>query len=397
MIEPIRIVLAGIGGYGINYVTSLLQLLQQDATIHLAGLIDPTARRSPVYPMVSHLPIYPDLESFYRERSADLAILASPIPYHAEQILTALVHGSHVLCEKPLCATREQGLALIRAQEQSGLQVGIGYQWSYSPVNLRARADVQAGLYGRPLTLRTCVAWPRSLAYFGRSNWAGKLHLADGQPVFDSVLNNATAHYLHNMLFFLGRGVHDAVKPDRISARLLRIQPIESFDTAFVRMECDWPGGAPVILLMASSHSTVRQAGPDLDYQFERGSLTVRDGRISGVLTQDGNTRTLDYGLILRDDSVIDKIQALLAVVRSGQRPVCDVRTALAQTDVIARLHETVPIEDVPTELIRRDRHDEADWLMADGLDEALERFVATGTVPSEPLTELLASRSGLL
>jgi len=234
--KTVRTVLAGVGGYGTYYVQSLLSFEKNDL-IRLVALVDPFAEKSPLYHLVADRPLYSDLADCLADHPADLVILATPIQHHAEQIKTSLSYGVPVLCEKPLCATRSQAESLIKAQKQSGLQVGIGYQWSFSPVILKAKEDVLSGAYGKPEVFRTSVYWPRSEAYFNRNDWAGRRYDQEGRPVFDSVLNNATAHYLHNMLFFLGHDLAEVAVPERIEARLLRAYDIETFDTALVRME----------------------------------------------------------------------------------------------------------------------------------------------------------------
>ncbi|MDW7656136.1 MAG: Gfo/Idh/MocA family oxidoreductase, partial [Bacillota bacterium] len=350
----INIVLAGIGGYGSNYVRSLLRR-EKEGRIRMIALVDPGAENSPDYPLVADRPIYADLGECLTRNPADLVILSSPIQYHAEQIMMALDHGAHVLCEKPLCATRQQGLELIEAQKVSGRQVGIGYQWSYSLAIQQARNDIRSGLYGDPVSLRTRVYWPRSQAYFSRNKWAGRLYADDGRPVFDSVLNNATAHYLHNMLFFLGEGVYDAAIPERIEARLMRAYTIETFDTALVCMEKDLPGGRTAKLAIAVSHCPENQLGPDLDYQYTEGRLLTRDGHMIGIRhIGDQSEVTVDYGPITSADPVAEKVDALIAAAEGDERMPCDVTTAFAQTAVVSAVHEQTEIETATKSCIRR-------------------------------------------
>ncbi|MDD2440729.1 MAG: Gfo/Idh/MocA family oxidoreductase [Eubacteriales bacterium] len=379
--EPIRIVLAGIGGYGIHYVKTLVQRELQGAPLKLVALVDPAAKASPVYPQVSSLPCFQDLDACLRVHPADLVIVSSPIQFHAEQIRTALAHRAHVLCEKPLCATRQQGLDLIEAQAAAGLQVGIGYQWSFSPAILEALMDVRAGLYGVPQVFRTRVYWPRSDAYFGRNRWAGRVRDSQGRPVYDSVLNNATAHYLHNMLYFLGEKPHEARLPERIEARLLRCNPIETFDTALVRMEADLPDAPPVVLALAVSHTTAALVDPELEYRYSRGRLIVRDGVLRGEREGAGELAK-DYGPITGPDPVADKLDAMLDAVRTGRRPPCDIRTAYAQTAVLATIHERARLENVPEAAKIKTRRDEANWLSVPGLEAVMDRFVRTLALP---------------
>jgi predicted dehydrogenase len=382
MDTDINIVLAGIGGYGSHYVRSLLKR-EKEGNIRMIALVDPGAAKSPDFPLVADRPIYADLGECLGRHPADLVILSSPIQYHAEQILLALEHGAHVLCEKPLCATRQQGLVLIAAQKASGRQVGIGYQWSYSPAILSARSDIRSGLYGEPVALRTRVYWPRSQAYFSRNKWAGRLYADDARPVFDSVLNNATAHYLHNMLFFLGEGEYDAAIPERIEARLMRAYAIETFDTALVHMEKDLPGGRTADLALAVSHCPENLLDPALDYQYTKGRLLTRDGRLIGMRSdKTGNEVTFDYGPITGSDPVAEKIDALIASAAAGARPPCDIATAYAQTAVVAAVHEQAEIETAAASVIRRTIRDGTEWLAVAGLDQVMDRFVDTLQLP---------------
>lgn len=382
MESEINIILAGIGGYGTHYVRSLLKKEKEDC-VRMIALVDPGADKSPDFHLVADRPVYADLAECLERHPADLVILSSPIQYHAEQILLSLEHGAHVLCEKPLCATRQQGLELIAAQKASGLQVGIGYQWSYSPAIQSARTDVRSGLYGDPVALRTRVYWPRSQAYFNRNKWAGRLYAEDGRPVFDSVLNNATAHYLHNMLFFLGEDVFDAVIPDRIEARLMRAYAIETFDTALVHMTKDLPGGRTADLAIAVSHCPEKLLDPALDYQYTGGRLMTCDGRLIGKrCDKTGNEQVVDYGPITGPDPVAEKIDALIAAVRTGARPPCDVTTAFAQTAVVAAVHDQAEIETAGEAGIRRTVRDGAEWLSVAGLDQVMDHFVDSLQLP---------------
>ncbi len=393
MEKVIQIILAGIGGYGTNYVRSLLAR-EKEGSVKLVALVDPAAQSSPLYAEVKTKPVYDDLATCLDKHQADLVILSSPIQYHAGQIKLALAHGAHVLCEKPLCATKEQGLELIRLQQESGLQVGIGYQWSFCRAIQNARKDVQNGLYGRPLSLRTKVYWPRNLAYFARNNWAGRLYV-DGLPVYDSVLNNATAHYLHNMLFFLGEDPYAAALPELIEGRLLRAHDIETFDTALVRMEKNLPDNKKAVLAIAVSHCPEKLLGPELDYRFSKGSLTVQDGRVLGI--QNPGTfseMSVDYGQIVSDDPVGDKVDDMLAVVQENsqgkkneeveqRRPLCDVQTAYAQTAVLAALHEQCEIELADPATIEPYEKDGEQWLAVRGLDQKMDQFIESLRLPA--------------
>jgi predicted dehydrogenase len=71
----------------------------------IAGVVDPYPDNCPQLNEIikRDIPIFQTLDQFYAVSHADLAIISSPIQFHASQTCLALVHGSNVLCEKPSC------------------------------------------------------------------------------------------------------------------------------------------------------------------------------------------------------------------------------------------------------------------------------------------------------
>ena len=133
--------------------------------------------------------------------------------------------------------------------------VAIGYQWSFSPAIQRLKGDIAAGVFGAPKRLKTIVLWPRDETYYSRNRWAGKQRDEAGNPIFDSPVSNACAHYLHNMLYVLGDAVDRSAIPSRVSAELYRAHPIENYDTAALR--CWTDRGVEILFIV--SHATRRQ------------------------------------------------------------------------------------------------------------------------------------------
>ena len=88
-----RIVLVGAGGYGRLYVE---RMAQRDYGADLAAIcdIDPhLADRIPVIREQS-IPIYPSLEAFFANDTADLAVLVSPVHFHTDMVLPKKPGGS---------------------------------------------------------------------------------------------------------------------------------------------------------------------------------------------------------------------------------------------------------------------------------------------------------------
>src|SRR5688500_15134224 len=232
MPDAVSLALVGIGGYGNIYLSTLLDAERNG--FHLAGAVDPmptTCKRLGDL-HTRQVPLFTSLSQMYARQHPTLVVVSSPIHLHCRHTVEALAAGSHVLCEKPLCVTLGQAQIMLDARDSAGRQVAVGYQWSFCPAVQRLKQDVMAGLFGAPRRLRTLVLWPRDERYYRRNRWAGRQFNDDGEPIHDSPVSNACAHYLHNMLYILGGRVDRSAVPATVNAERYRAQSIESYDTA---------------------------------------------------------------------------------------------------------------------------------------------------------------------
>lgn len=381
--DKLSIALVGIGGYGRNYVKSLIYD-ENEENYDIVGVVDPFAENSPDIEKIKELkiPVYETLEQFYSESSADLVIISSPIHFHKEQSCLALSKGSHVLCEKPLCATVEDGLEMIKAERESGRQLAIGYQWSYSDAILNLKQDIIDGLFGKPVRLRTLVQWPRGLKYYSRG-WAGKKYDSNGRAIFDSVANNATAHYLHNMFFVLGDTICSSDVPREVTAELYRANEIENFDTAAVR--CMTKKGTEILFYAA--HPVEKLYGPVFCYEFENATISFGEtpggphGNIVATF-KDGTSKV--YGNPSEPHE--KKLWKVIKAIREGKKVYCDAETALSETICINGIQNSMKdIIEFPDELITMDEHPiQGKRIFVKGLFEELTDCYDKGILPFE-------------
>ena len=372
MKNKVKLLCVGIGGYAEVYLNVLLA--QEDPAFEIVGMVEVAPDRCRHYPALSAagVPLYDTIEAFYAAHTADLAIITTPIFLHTRQVLCALQHGSHVMVEKPLCGVSAEEVIINQAAEKAGKFVMVGYQWSYSDAINALKADVSAGIYGDPVFLKTVVLWPRPQEYFTRgTGWGGKRTAPDGTVMNDSVLNNATAHYLHNMLYVTGGARGRAAEVCDLTCDLSRLNAIENFDTAAVKMTLD--NGAKALCLV--SHATEKLQDPLFSYRFTNGTVTFDGSEIVGV-TADGVERR--YGNPGAD--VNQKIfEAIRAVGDPHYIPPCGVSTAAAQVRCIEKVQETAirPIRETAVKT-------RGNFLYAEGLYELLMQCYEEETLPSE-------------
>ena len=376
---PVSVVLCGIGGMGAVYLKAILDRWD-DGTVRLAGTVDPVPERSPHLEALQDrgIAVYPDLESFFRGRKAELAVISSPIQFHAAQTRLALAQGSHVLCEKPAAATVQDIRDMIEARDRAGRRVAIGFQWSFSAAVQALKADIRAGRFGAPKSLKCLYGWPRDFAYYRRNDWAGKRRDAEGAWILDSPANNAMAHDLHNILYILGRDVDGCARPVEAEAELYRAYDIENFDTAAVRLRLE--DGATVLFL--ATHAGAGDAGPVLRYVFERGEVASQ-GRGSDLRASFADGSAAVYGN--PDATPLKKLWDCVAGVRTGAAPVCGPDAVLGQTLAVNGMQDAAQdIAPFPAELVRFEPSPTGGRRWVDGLDDILRRCFEEEKLPSE-------------
>jgi len=327
----VKVALIGIGGYGAFYASQLVTA-SIEHNVELVAGIDPYPERSPALSALraENIPIFTSLDEFYRQNWADLVVIAAPIHLHAPLTVHALEHGSNVLCEKPLCAVLDDADRMEEAEQRFGKFVAIGYQWSFSNTIQTIKRDILAGEFGRPLQFKTLILWPRPQTYYQRNSWAGRIKSDNGAWVFDSPVSNATAHYLHNMLYLLGNSRETSTRASDIQAVLSRANSIENFDAAALRIVTE----DDVELLMFTAHPVRDELGPLASYRFENASLEYDRNHHFVAHFKDGSVK--DYGS--PNDYQADKLWQAVDAVRTVGTLACGNRAARPHVEVVNRL-----------------------------------------------------------
>lgn len=382
MNTSVSVLIVGIGGYGNNYAKEILFNNDRD-DYRIVGIVDPYADKSPMIGEIRKrkIPVFSTMEEFYKNYNADYVCIASPIQFHSEQTITALRKGANVLCEKPLAPTVQEGKEMLKVQQEKDRFVGIGYQWSFSKAIQSLKQDIVAGLFGKPLRLKTMVIWPRDFAYYNRSAWAGKKKDSNGNWILDSVASNATAHYLHNMFYVLGSSIEKSACPDRLQTELYRANNIENYDTAATRIFTE----EDVELLYLVTHATKVKMEPRFLYEFEKASIYFDQDKEGKIIAKfkDGSQKV--YGDPFADS--LNKIWVMLDAVRDKGSYLCGIEAALPHVLSINGMQEAVAdIVDFPEEKIKplKDTQGNDKAVYVDGLADIMLDCYNNWKLPNE-------------
>ena len=328
MEKELKVALFGVGGYAANYPEALLRQPRRENVI-LAGAVDPFAKD------FSACPLYGDAETMLREVRPDIAVISTPIQFHTEQAVLAFAHGCHVVLEKPMAASVESARAILRARDEAKRLLNVDYHWCYSAAMRALKADAEAGLFGAPVSLRAIVLWPRTHSYYRRgSGWAGKKKDPEGRPIYDSVLNNATAHYLMNMLFITGQPA------ESVQCATFRANAIETYDTAVMKARS---AGAEIFIAVSHAVDESELQEPLFEYRYEKAVIRFgepgRRGERLVAYMNDGTVK--DYGP--PDPPYMENLWNMADAVRGLDDIHCSGETAMLQVRAIEDMRTAQP------------------------------------------------------
>jgi len=86
---------------------------------------------------------YDDPFALVQRPDLDAVFVLNSDEYHADCVIAAARSGKHVLVEKPMCLTFAEAEAIIRARDETGVHVMVGYMRRFAPAFMQAVAEVR--------------------------------------------------------------------------------------------------------------------------------------------------------------------------------------------------------------------------------------------------------------
>jgi len=95
-----------------------------------------------------------DYREITENPQVDIVHICTPNKFHKEALLSAMAHGKHIYCEKPLVVDAAEADEVERALPRYQGVAQIVFHNRFFPATLQARRLVEEGFLGRPLSLR---------------------------------------------------------------------------------------------------------------------------------------------------------------------------------------------------------------------------------------------------
>lgn len=214
----LRGIVIGTGFAGEGYVTALRQ-----ADVEVVALCGRSPE--PANAMAARLEIA-DVRTDWRSAidtlSPDVVVVATPAEPHCEMVEFAAQRGAHLVCEKPLGRTAEEGRRMLAAVDAAGVKHAYGATSRFAAGLVRAEELVADGAIGevRDVELVAHLGMPPLLPFC----WVHSLELGGG------MLANGYTHFLAQSQYVTGGAARWASGHiDRVISRVPAGPPLHDF------------------------------------------------------------------------------------------------------------------------------------------------------------------------
>jgi len=126
--ETLRVGVVGVGVMGSNHARVLAEL----PGVKLAGIADPDRKRRELVARALGCAAFSDVEALMHH-GVDAVTIAAPTHLHRDLAIECAARGLHVLVEKPIATTVEEGRAIVTAARRAGVTLMVGHVERFNP------------------------------------------------------------------------------------------------------------------------------------------------------------------------------------------------------------------------------------------------------------------------
>jgi predicted dehydrogenase len=141
----------GVGNMGYNHVRTQSQMDLVDL-VAVADRDEETIRR---VVKTYRLNAYTDYRTMLDQEKPDVVCIALPTEHHREAAGEAIERGIHVLVEKPLAATVQEGQEILDLAASRGVKLMVGHIERFNPAIRAIKSQLSAGALGRLFQLHS--------------------------------------------------------------------------------------------------------------------------------------------------------------------------------------------------------------------------------------------------
>ena len=181
--KKLGVALLGLGSYAKN---QLAVGLENAKNCYLAGIVTGTPAKAEEWTKKYNIPAknvynYQNFDEIVNNKDIDIVYVVTPNSLHREFVVRAAKAGKHVMCEKPMATSVEDSKAMIKACQDAGVQLGIGYRLHFEPFTQEVMRIGQKKVFGDVRFIQTNFGFTIG----DPTQWRLKKAMAGGGPLMD--------------------------------------------------------------------------------------------------------------------------------------------------------------------------------------------------------------------
>jgi predicted dehydrogenase len=248
MAEQLRVAVAGCGILGTNHV----RFFQRNPHTTVVAVADPLAERAEALAATFAGRHYGDAATMFAMEHPDLAVIATPDPFHRDPLVAAADAGvPNLLTEKPMATTLADAEAMAAAARRNGCRLWVHLPSRTAPQEVAARYVYQQGLVGEPiygdLTIDDNIAVPTQMWGQRSKAWAA---------------GSSTAHFLFSHVVDRMRWLFAPAEVS--SVRALVVRRLLGYSPDLYDAHLTWTNG----LVLRIKAEWIRYMEPLVDHRF---------------------------------------------------------------------------------------------------------------------------------
>ncbi|MDN8590608.1 Gfo/Idh/MocA family oxidoreductase [Paenibacillus sp. 11B] len=128
--------------------------------VELVAFADPIVERAEKMAETYGGKAYSSYEELLASEEVDAVSVCTPNYLHASMAIAAANAGKHVLVEKPMAVTTEEGEQMIEDAKKNGVYLMVGHNQRLMPPHIKAKEILDSGKLGKVLNFRTSFGHP---------------------------------------------------------------------------------------------------------------------------------------------------------------------------------------------------------------------------------------------
>src|SRR5512139_4024979 len=133
-----KVAVVGVGSMGRNHARVYWELPNAD----LVAVADQNEATANTIAARYNTKAYTDFRQMLDEQRPDAVTICVPTSHHLEIALEVIQRGIHLLVEKPIAFTVEEGKKIIAAAEKAGVKLTVGHIERFNPAVIALKAHL---------------------------------------------------------------------------------------------------------------------------------------------------------------------------------------------------------------------------------------------------------------